>query len=69
MGKITTPKLFLAGTDDRDTKFSEAGEIFDAAAEPKAFIPFTGATHQDLYRFAPDQYKSLILDFLGKNLK
>jgi alpha-beta hydrolase superfamily lysophospholipase len=69
VGKITTPKLFLAGTDDRDTKCSEAQEIFDAAAAPKTFVPFTGARHEDLYRFAPDQYKNLILDFLGKNLK
>ena len=69
VGKITSPKLFLAGTDDRDTKFSETEEIFDAAAAPKTLVPFTGARHQDLYRFAPEQYKQLILDFLGKNLK
>jgi alpha-beta hydrolase superfamily lysophospholipase len=69
VGKITTPKLFLAGTADRETKFSEAQEIFNEAAEPKTFVPFTGARHEDLYHFAPEQYKNLILDFLGKNLK
>lgn len=67
--KITVPKLFLAGTEDRDTKLTEAQDIFAHAAEPKQFVPFTGARHQDLYAFAPDQYKKLVLDFLADHLK
>jgi pimeloyl-ACP methyl ester carboxylesterase len=69
VAEITTPKLFLAGTIDRETKFSEAQQIFTAAANPKAFVPFDGARHQDLCHFAPEQYHKLILDFLATNLK
>jgi alpha-beta hydrolase superfamily lysophospholipase len=69
VSKITAPKLFLAGTADRETKFSEAKEIFAAASEPKTFIPFEGARHEDLLDFAPEQYKKIILEFLDKNLK
>ena len=66
---ITTPKLFLAGTADRDTKFSEAQAIFTQAAEPKTFVPFEDARHEDLHAFAPDRYEKLILDYLEKHLK
>ena len=69
VAKITAPKLFLAGTADRETKFKEAKEIFDNAAEPKKFVPFEGAKHQDLLDFAPAQYKKIILEFLDTNLK
>jgi alpha-beta hydrolase superfamily lysophospholipase len=67
--KITAPKLFLAGTLDRDTKFSEAKEIFDHAAEPKYLVSFEGARHEDFLRFDPQKYKHLVLKFLDENLK
>ncbi|HEY2329799.1 MAG TPA: alpha/beta fold hydrolase [Verrucomicrobiae bacterium] len=69
VARITVPKLFLAGTADRDTKFSEAQKIFAAAAGPKAFMAFDGARHEDLFNFAPEQYQKAVLDFLDKNLK
>jgi len=67
--KITVPKLIIAGTEDRDTTFAESKEIFARAAEPKTFVPFEGAQHQDLLAFAPDRYKKTILDFLETQLK
>ena len=67
--QITTPKLFLAGTADRDTKFSEAKTIFERAAAPKTFAPFEGAHHEDLNRFAPEQYQKLVLKFLEEHLQ
>lgn len=67
--KITAPKLFIAGTEDRDTPLAESKEIFARAAEPKAFVTFDGARHQDLLAFAPDRYKKTILDFLETHLK
>jgi alpha-beta hydrolase superfamily lysophospholipase len=69
VAKITAPKLFLAGTADRETKFKEAKEIFASAAEPKMFVPFEGARHQDLLDFAPEQYKKVVLEFLNAHLK
>lgn len=67
--KIPAPKLFLAGTEDRDTKIEESRAMYERAAEPKAFVPFEGARHEDLYAFAPEEYKKVILDFLEKYLK
>jgi len=69
VAKINAPKLFLAGTADRETKFSEAKVIFASAAEPKNFFPFEGARHEDLLDFAPEQYKKVVLKFLDSNLK
>src|SRR6185312_5642297 len=67
--KLTAPKLFIAGTEDRNTTLAESKEMFARAAEPKAFVPFEGARHQDLLVFAPDQYKRVTLEFLEKYLK
>lgn len=69
VGKITVPKLFLAGTEDQDTKFAESQAIFKQAAEPKTFVAFQGARHQDLHAIARDRYEQLVLKFLGDNLK
>jgi alpha-beta hydrolase superfamily lysophospholipase len=69
VGKITTPKLFLAGTEDQGTKFEESKAIFAQAAEPKTFVPFEGAHHQDLHTFARKRYEELILNFLKEHMK
>ena len=69
VAKITAPKLFLVGTEDRDTKFAESKEIFAQAAEPKVFVPFEGAHHQDLHAFARERYEQLVLNFLKDHLK
>ena len=67
--KITAPKLFLAGTRDRETKIAEAEAMFQSAAEPKEFVPIAGARHEDLLSRAPAQYQKLILNFLEAHLK
>jgi pimeloyl-ACP methyl ester carboxylesterase len=69
VAKIPAPKLFLAGTADHETKFGEAKAIFTNAAEPKSFVPFESAHHEDLLRFSPELYKKSVLEFLDKNLK
>ena len=68
VAQITAPKLFLAGTEDKHTKFSEAEAIFRQAAEPKSFAPFQGAHHEDLIRFDPVQYQKVVLKFLEEHL-
>jgi len=67
--KIRAPKLFMAGTADRETKFAEAQNIFASAAEPKTFVVFEGARHQDYLQFSPAKYQSTVLTFLAANLK
>jgi alpha-beta hydrolase superfamily lysophospholipase len=66
---IKVPKLIIAGAEDRDTPLRESKEIFTRAAEPKKFVSFEGARHQDLLNLAPEKYKKVILDFLETHLK
>ena len=69
VAKIPVAKLFIAGTEDRDTKFSEAQALFAAAAGPKQFLPVDGARHEDLHDFAPQPYEKTVLAFLESHLK
>jgi uncharacterized protein len=69
VASIAVPKLFIAGAEDRNTTLAESKEIFARAAEPKAFVTFEGARHEDLLTIAPDRYKKTTLDFLEKYLK
>lgn len=68
VGKITAPKLFIAGTADRDTTLPESRALFDAAAEPKQLWLVDGAAHVDMLAFDKDEYEKQVLDFLGRNL-
>jgi len=67
--KLKVPKLFIAGTADRETKFEESQRIFDRAAEPKRFLALEGARHEDLYAFAPARYEAAVLEFFETHLK
>lgn len=69
VANIKVPKLFIAGTADQDTKFSEALALFAAAAEPKQFMSVEGAAHEDLHDFNKEAYQKTVLDFLDKYLK
>jgi len=67
--EIVVPKLILAGTEDQHTKIKESEQIYERAAEPKEFVRFEGARHEDLLAFAPEHYKRVILNFLNTYLK
>jgi alpha-beta hydrolase superfamily lysophospholipase len=68
VGKITIPKLFIAGTADRDTTLPESKALFAAAAEPKQLWLVDGAAHVDLHAFAKAEYERRVLEFLHQNL-
>jgi alpha-beta hydrolase superfamily lysophospholipase len=68
VGKITTPKFFIAGTEDRLTTLKESKDLFNAAAEPKQFWRVNGAEHIDLDAFVKVEYEKRVLEFLAKNL-
>jgi len=68
VGRLTVPKLFLAGTADRETPLSEAQWIVDTAAEPKQLVTFAGAKHEDLCRYAPEQFATNVLAFFERYL-
>jgi pimeloyl-ACP methyl ester carboxylesterase len=68
VGKITVPKLFIAGTANRDTTLPESQALFDAAAEPKQLWLVGGAAHVDMLAFAKTEYEKRVLEFLARNL-
>ncbi|MEY2564731.1 MAG: uncharacterized protein QOH88_2924 [Verrucomicrobiota bacterium] len=69
VGKISAPKLFIGGTNDRHTTPREMREMFDAAAEPKELWMVPEASHVDLCRFGKAEYQKRILQFFAQHLR
>lgn len=69
IGKLHSPLLIAAGTDDQHTTLAETQQIFDAAAEPKDLWLVKGAAHVDLHAFSPDAYEARVGAFLAGHLQ
>src|SRR5262245_41725898 len=69
VSSIHVPKLFIAGSQDEDTRIDESRAIVASAAEPKEFWVLEGAKHQDLHHFAGREYERRIVSFFGKYLR
>jgi fermentation-respiration switch protein FrsA (DUF1100 family) len=61
--QCTRPVMVLHGTDDLLVPFAQGKEMFDAANEPKRFIPVLGAAHEDCITPA---FFSTIRNFLAE---
>ena len=68
VARIDAPKLFMAGTEDRHTRFDEATAIFEAARAPKEFWAVEDASHVDLYAYAGGEYERRVLAFFDECL-
>jgi len=68
IGRITCPKLFLHGRDDSLIPLTMARDLFDAAAEPKAFIETPGDHNDSGVLYAPD-YVARFGEFLRQTLR
>lgn len=69
VGNIRVPKLFIAGANDEDTRIEESRAIFAAAAEPKKLWVVNQAKHEDLLRFASQEYEREVLQFFDRYLR
>lgn len=69
VGQITIPKLFIAASEDKHTPLAESQDLFKAAQEPKELWVVNGAVHEDLHRFARQEYERRILQFFGQSLR
>lgn len=65
---ITTPKLVIAAAEDKHTPLVESQDLFNAAQQPKELWIVPGAQHEDLYRFAKQDYELHILGFFAQTL-
>jgi dipeptidyl aminopeptidase/acylaminoacyl peptidase len=69
VGKISIPKLFIVGAEDRHTTIEESRQLFNAASEPKELWVVEGAKHVDLYPASRTDYEHRVLDFFKQYLK
>ena len=59
----------MSGSADLHTTERETKAMYKKANDPKELVIFEGATHEDLQRQNPHQYRTVVLEFLGKYLK
>jgi uncharacterized protein len=69
VGRVSVPKLFIAGSADQHTTIEESRQLFNAASEPKELWVIEGAAHVDLYEVANREYESRVLEFFGQHLR
>lgn len=69
VGKLTMPKLFIAGANDHHTTLAESRKIFEMASEPKEFWVVPGAAHVDLHKAARVEYEQRVVDFFKRTLR
>jgi fermentation-respiration switch protein FrsA (DUF1100 family) len=69
VGKLTMPKLFIAGANDQHTTLAESRKIFEMASEPKEFWVVPGAAHVDLHNASRVEYEQRVVDFFKRTLR
>lgn len=67
IGKIAIPKLFIHSPRDEMIPFEQGMKLFEAAAEPKAFLRIDG-THNEGFLFSGALYQEGIRSFLLRSL-
>jgi uncharacterized protein len=65
VGSLKLPKLFLHARDDEVIPFSHGRRLFEAAAEPKVFVPLRGG-HGDAFEVDSAAYFGAIGGFVAE---
>ena len=68
LGRLRSPLLLVAGSEDRHTTLAETERLFAAAAEPKSLWIIQGAAHVDLHQIDRSAYESRVGGFLADHL-
>ncbi len=66
---LDAPLLLLHGTKDRNTTLDEAKRLFAASSEPKSNWYVPGAGHEDLFDYAPGEYRNRLKEFLDRTMR
>ena len=61
--------MIVAGTEDRHTEVEETRQLFKEARSPKELWLVEGAEHENLHRYAGQEYEERVLQFLRKHLE
>ena len=67
--RLRMPKLFIHGQADPTIPFSQGQRLFEAAAEPKVFLPIARAGHNDVHLWGGLRYFSHLKRFGREALK
>ena len=65
IGQVRCPVLIVHGTQDQVIPFSMGQELYQAAREPKSFLPVEGAGHADSFVVGSERYLERLRKFLG----
>jgi pimeloyl-ACP methyl ester carboxylesterase len=68
IGRFAGPVFVLSGTRDPWTPIEETRELHARAKAPKRLWEVSGARHQDLYLYAPQEYRRRMGAFLDESL-
>ena len=66
IGELACPVMIVAGEADRIIPFEQSRRLFEAAPDPKRFLPVPGADHNDLALLAGEPLLRAIAGFLGE---
>ncbi|WP_149496375.1 alpha/beta hydrolase [Roseiconus lacunae] len=69
IAKVGCPVMVISGSDDIHTTADETRALFAAANEPKSLWLVEGATHVDLYKAEPHEYRERVLEFLFRSME
>lgn len=64
VAKLTMPKLFLHGDQDRIIPFRLGQELYARAAEPKRFVTLAGVDHNDTFIAGGKLYYDTLREFI-----
>jgi len=62
---LEMPVLVVHGTDDETVPFAQGKNLFEAANEPKRFLPIDGGGHSDAFLVGRDEYWQAWKEFLA----
>jgi len=65
IANVRAPSLIIHGTRDEVVPFSMGQKLYQAAPEPKSFLPIQGAGHNDILLLAGDVYLERLRLFIG----
>lgn len=64
ISRLKMPLLVIQGTRDEVIPVAQGRMVFDAAPQPKRFLPIPGAHHNDVYVMGGEPYRLALAEFI-----
>ena len=62
---VRSPILIIHGTRDEEIPFAMGQRLYEAAPEPKTFLPVEGARHNDVFEVGGEKYLETLRTLVG----